>query len=174
MAAQFQVYGPTTLTWGGTALGQSDGNALITIREVAAHRPVTTDAYGGQPADWIQLARHAIVLVTLVHWDQAVLDKIVTAFAVGSSAGEPNNTPGNTGEIGGLRIGNTGYGTLVVAGSKSQSRQGGYSYSFPRAFRDPEADAAIDRIGVDASRYTIPFRCQIDGSGVFYTRTAVT
>lgn len=177
MARAFHVFGPTTVYWGatsasdGTAVGQSDGQTLVAIDLVTPHRAITTDGYGGEAADFIQLSSHAKVAITFIDWDTSVLNEMITTITGAAFA-----TIGTVGTVGALTINDSaaGYKGLRIAGTKATANQGGLNLWFKRAFRDPDLPVRLVDIGVDAAKYTLTMRCQPDGSGIIYTENSVT
>jgi len=177
MARAFHVFGPTVVYWGattasdGTAVGQSDGQTLVAIDLVTPHRAITTDGFGGEAADFIQLSSHAKVAITFIDWDTTQLNQMITAITGSGFA-----TIGEIGTVGALTINDAtaGYKGLRIAGSKLTANQGGLNLWFKRAFRDPDQPVRLVDIGVDASKYVLTMRCQPDASGVIYTENNVT
>lgn len=176
MATQYHVAGVVSITFGGTSIGQTDGQVLITIRDVAPFEPITTDAYGGEAEDFIQLSRHAIVTLDLIEWDTAVLDDVRGAIAAASVPATPAfDTPGTQGEVGMLRIADGGYKQLVVAGDKVTTKNGFQQFTFERAFIDPDTPFEFEDVGARRpTRASITFRCQPNDSGTIYTPASIT
>jgi hypothetical protein len=176
MATQLMVAGPVTMTYGGTTLGNSDGQALITIQDVRPFTPITEDAAGGEPTDFIQLRGHAIVSVDLIRWDPDVLDDIHAAIASSSTTASPAfDSPGTAGTVGMLRIADGGYRQLVVTGTKVTASNGFEAYTFPRAFLDPNQPFEFRDVGARRpTRAVLNMRCELDGSGNVYTVAAVS
>lgn len=151
MATQFHVFGPTTVSWGGSVAGYSDGQTLLAITTVAPTKPIPTDRFGGQPEDYIQCMGHAIVQLALGKWDDSIVDTMEAAMTAASTIG----TLGQGGTVGLLRVADTGYKELIIAGTKPTSANGGRTFTFPRAFRSPFADVTLGEIGVDYARRVI-------------------
>lgn len=177
MARAFHVFGPTTIYWGatsstdGTAVGQSDGQTLVAIDLVTPHRAITTDGFGGEAADFIQLSSHAKVAITFIDWDTTVLNEMITTLT-----GAAFDTFGEIGTVGALTINDAaaGYKGLRIAGTKATANQGGVNLWFRQAFRDPDLPVRLIDIGVDAAKYTLTMRCQPNSSGVIFTEHSVS
>lgn len=170
MPEQFHVYGPVTIEVDGVLLGQSDGQVLISVDEVRPHEPITTDAAGGQPEDFITARAHALVQMTLIEWDDTPMDKVVTGMAASSTVGSPAFAArGKSGAVGMLRRRDGGTVELVVRGSKATSRNGGQILTFPMAFSDPNAPPRDVNIGAKASAKVLSLYALADDSDDIYT-----
>lgn len=172
MAYQFHVFGATTVSFGGSVAGQSDGQTLLSITTVQRHKPVTTDLFGGQPQDWIQTMPHAIVQLALGKWDDAVVDNMEASMTAASTLG----AVGLGGLPGLLRVADGGYKELIITGTKPKSANGGDVFTFPIAFRAPEADVALNEIGVEYARRVITLIAMANpgsANNPIFTRTAV-
>lgn len=181
MAKQLHVFGPTLVYYGLSSpatriVGQSDGQALITIVDDAPFKPVYEDANGGTiPRDYIQTGRRALVIVTLIDWDSAVVDEINGAIAATSAVGTPSFVQrGRVGPAGMLRKADGAYRALRVGGTKITGANGGRFFDAPIAFLSPDANAELSNIGVEAARQSLVFECLADGNGDVYTVSNVT
>lgn len=176
MATQFHIAGPTTVYYGTAAnaedaLGQSDGQTLITIREIVNDTPVTTDEAGGLPVDYIQRPVRARVEVALIKWDTDVLTKVKGRLTGAGTVG----AAGASGTVGLLALGDrsTAGSLLTIKGTKLTAANGLPSIAFPKAIRDPEAEMSIENIGNQASILRLFFLC-FDDNGTLYTPTNIT
>ena len=64
MATQYQVPGPTKVSYGGANLGYTKTG--VTIRVTTNWKPITADEFGDQPADYILAGKSAIVTAIFV------------------------------------------------------------------------------------------------------------
>ena len=173
MAYQFHVFGPTTVSYGGSLAGQSDGQTLLSITTVQRMKPIPTDAFGGQPQDWIQTMPHAIVQLALGKWDDAVVDNMEASLIAANSLG----TIGLGGLPGLLRVADGGYKELIITGTKPKAANGGDIFTFPIAFRAPDSDVSLNEIGVEYARRVITLYAIANpgtANNPIFTRTAVT
>lgn len=182
MATQFHVFGPTAVYWGAggseSLVGQTNGQTLIRITEVIPYKEIPTDEFGGQPADFIQTMGHATVQIAFAKWDDSIIDPMLAAIAATSTTGSPAfENPGETGAVGMLRLADGGYRSLKIVGTKPTASNGGYTFTFPKAFRSPFGDTEWADIGVDYAQRIVTMWCHADTTASppkFYTRTSTT
>lgn len=174
MAVDFQVWGPITVKYASTSVGQTDGQLQIEQEVYHPAEAITTDARGGEPADYVQKGSRAVVTMTLIGWDRAAIEDLAGALMGG-------NTPaftdaGDAQTVGSLRFADrpAGTNTLVLAGTKATAANGGYTRTYPKATLDPEATVRLQRMGSTASRVSFALVCLPDDSGNLWTDASVT
>ena len=182
MAKQFHVQGPTTISFGTldseTELGQTDGETLVTFEEVTPTRPVTTDESGGQPNDYLVLQPHCPIILTLINWDDAVLENMVGRPVSATTFPTSVGAWGEAGTVGLLMDADANMKqSLKIEGNKVYANNGGLTIQFPKCMRDPEIPVRWTDLGSDLKKVEITMRAFPDDNSPnprLYIRTENT
>jgi len=174
MAAALQVWGPVTVKLGSTTIGQTDGQLLIEQEVYHPVEAITTDARGGEPADFMQKGSRAIVTITFISWDDAAIEDLCGALMGGNTPAFTDSGDAQT--VGLLRFADrpAGTHTLVLAGTKATAANGGFTRTYPSVTLDPEATVRLQRIDPAPSRKSIALIALPDGSGNLWTDTSIS
>lgn len=172
-ASQFVIYGPVTIETGSDVVGQTDGNLLVSVVMVEGLIPITTDAQGGLPEDYIQQASRAKVIISFQKYDPALINTLRGRLRTQASPAVAG--VGVAGSVGMLaRADRPATRNLILRGTKVTSRNGGKVVTFPDVIRDPETDIGFENIGVKAGIVRMGLLAFPDGSGNVYTEANVT
>lgn len=172
MARQFNVLGPSLVSVnsgsGYEEVGETNGEVLIVIREIHRADPITTDEYGGDPADYIQRSSRAQVAIVFQKYDRVILTKMRMALvtpatpAIATIEGS-SQAPGLL-----MRADQPSSVAVRIAGTRE-------TITFADVIRDPETDLAFENIGSKAETASIgllAFPASGAGNQAIYTRAA--
>lgn len=179
---QYHIGGPTRVYYGGTTandlLGQSDGQVLVEVQKVRPKEPVTTDARGGQPEDFIQLGAHDLIVLTLVKFDmtdvmKAAIGDLIISAGVTSYA---DLLTGDAPAVGLLSFADLPEGStpiLKIETTKLSAANGLGDLQWNNAIFDPETTWTLNQIGARAGLVQLAFRAHPDAQDKLMVITPV-
>lgn len=180
MAIQPFVAGPITLQYGAssTSLGITDGTGTLSIELIRRSIPIATDASGGAEDEYIQQADLALISVTLVEWDWAVVNTLQARLNVPSSTAAIA-ARGVASSVGLLAYANHPGGTnakrLIITGTKKSALGGRETWTFPDVIQDPQTPIREVDIGNRRSALNLLLRAVPSGDpATLFTVAALT